>query len=88
MEKSVIIDNGSIRANILLPGWGYDRSRYDWGGMVEQVWYKGHTFLSRELNSSGGVGLGGVGLVNVFEWRDTALFDSASVSFFQREIQK
>ena len=48
--------------------------------MVEQVWHKGHTFLSRELNSSGGVGLGGVGLVNVFEWRDTALFDSASVA--------
>ena len=80
MEKSVIIDNGSIRANILLPGWGYDRSRYDWGGMVEQVWHKGHTFLSKELNSSGGVGLGGVGLVNVFEWRDTALYDSASVA--------
>ena len=80
MEKSVIIDNGSIRANILLPGWGYDRSRYDWGGMVEQVWHKGHTFLSKEFNSSGGVGLGGVGLVNVFEWRDTALFDSASVA--------
>lgn len=80
MEKSLIIDNGNIKAKILLPGWGYDRSRYDHGGMVEQVWHKGHSYLYKELNRSGDAGLGGVGLVNVFEWRDTSLYDSVSIA--------
>lgn len=80
MEKSIIIDNGIIKAKILLPGWGYNRSRYDWGGMVEQVWHKGHSYLSKELGGNGNVGLGGVGLVNVFEWRDTSIYDSTSIA--------
>ena len=76
-NKSVLLESSTTKAEILLD-WGYNRSRYDWGGTVGQVTVNGHTFLSRELNSAGGVGLGGVGLTNVLEWRDTALYDNTS----------
>ena len=80
-QKAAVLKSKDLEVKILLD-WGYDRSRYDWGGTVGQVTMNGHTFLSKELNSSGGVGLGGVGLTNVFEWRDTTLYDAASIADF------
>ena len=77
--KEVLLENGRMSVRVLLD-WGYDRSRYDRGSTVGQVTVDGHTFLSRETDASGGVGLGGVGLANVYEWRDTALYDSISVA--------
>ena len=70
------LENDQLKVSLLLPGSGYQRSRYDWSGMVEQVTCNGHTFLSKERNASGGIGLGGIGLSNVFEWKDTSLYDS------------
>jgi len=74
-----VLKNGSISVDILTD-WGYDRSRYDWGGTVEQVTMDGHTFLSKELQPSGGTGLAGVGLTNVFEWADTSLYEQTAVA--------
>ena len=59
-KKCAVLKNEYLQADILLD-WDYRRSRYDWGGTVGQVTMKGHTFLSGERNTSGGVGLGGVG---------------------------
>lgn len=76
--KAATLKNDCLSAEILLD-WGYTRSRYDWGGTVGQVTRDGHRYLSRELHRDGGVGLGGVGLTNVFEWRDTALFERTQI---------
>ena len=81
MAQSVILKNEHLQAEILLD-WDYRRSRYDWGGTVGQVTMNGHTFLSEERNTAGGVGLGGVGLTNVWEWQDTHLYDQTSIADF------
>lgn len=80
-KKCTVLKNEYLQADILLD-WDYRRSRYDWGGTVGQVTMKGHTFLSEERNTSGGVGLGGVGLTNVWEWQDTHLYDQTSIADF------
>lgn len=74
-QSSAVLKNENLEVSILLPGGDYRRSRYDWGGIVEQVTLNGHTFLSREETPGGGCGLGGIGLANVFEWRTTELYD-------------
>ncbi len=77
--QTVLLKNDHMSVQVLLD-WGYDRSRYDRGSTVGQVTVNGHTFLSRETDASGGAGLGGIGLATVYEWRDTALYDSISVA--------
>lgn len=79
IPEKCILKNDVLSAEILLD-WGYDRSRYDRSATVGQVTMNGHRFLSRESNGAGGVGLGGVGLTNVFEWKDTDLYDSVSIA--------
>ena len=79
VPEKCILKNDSVCAEILLD-WGYARSRYDRSATVGQVRVGKHTFLSRESNGAGGVGLGGVGLTNVFEWKDTALYDSIGIA--------
>ena len=74
-----ILETDAIKAEILTD-WGYDRSRYDRSGTVGQVTMNGHTFISKELQPSGNTGLGGVGLTNVFEWKDTSLYEQASIA--------
>lgn len=76
---SHILENEQISVEVLTD-WGYDRSRYDWGGTVKQVTKDGHTFISREIKCDGSTGLGGVGLTNVFEWNDTAVYDEAAIA--------
>lgn len=80
-QNFVILKNEQLEAKILLD-WDYRRSRYDWGGTVGQVTMQGHTFLSEERTPSGGVGLGGVGLTNVWEWQDTHLYDQTAIADF------
>jgi len=76
---SYILENEDISVEVLYD-WGYERSRYDWGGTVSQVTKAGHTFLSREVNANGSTGLSGVGLTNVLEWENTDLYDKTEIA--------
>lgn len=78
-SSPVILRNKQLEAKLLLPDCGYNRSRYDFGGVIEQVIYHGHTYLSRE-KIEGLDGLGGIGIVSVIEWEDTSLYDQTSIA--------
>ena len=78
-HKEMTLSNKSMQVQVLLD-WDYKGSRYDWGGTVGQVTVNDHTFLSKEQNSDGTTGLGGVGLTNVWEWKDTSIYDRTSMA--------
>ncbi len=79
ISTPVILRNAQLEVRLLLPGCGYHRSRYDFGGVAEQVLYQGHRYLSRETIGDGD-GLGGVGIVSVIEWEDSAFYDETPVA--------
>ena len=75
----MILHNNALTVEISDIGSDYRGSRYDWSGIVKQVTLYGKsTFLSREIASDGGCGLGGIGLCSVFEWADTSIYDSTA----------
>ncbi len=80
-DQTILLNNGQLLAKILLPE-SSNNSRYDQGGIVEQITMNGHTFLSREYDNQGGNGLGGIGLISVFEWQDTSLYDNTALADF------
>ena len=61
-HKEITLSNKSMQVQVLLD-WDYKGSRYDWGGTVGQVTVNDHTFLSKEQNSDGTTGLGGISVI-------------------------
>ena len=73
----IILKNDMLTVEIAEPGKEYARSRYDWTGMVKQVTLDGaHTFFLPEQVE----GLGGRGLVGVYEFRDDTLYKEAEIA--------
>ncbi len=78
-NKQISLSNKYMQVQVLLD-WNYMGSRYDCGGIIGQVTVKNHTFLSKEQTSDGTTGLGGVGLTNVWEWKDSSIYDKTSIA--------
>ena len=70
MKDFVIIENGDLKAKILLPeNHRYKRTRFNHSGFISEVWYKGekYTHYERSLNT-GFVTTEGSGLCSQYEY--------------------
>ncbi len=73
----LILQNERLKVEIATPGETYRRSRYDWTGMVTQVTLDGtHTFFAPEVVE----GLGGRGLVDLFEFKNTRIYEETEIA--------
>ena len=73
----IVLKNDRLCVEVMEPGREYRRSRYDWTGIVKQVTLDGtHTFFHPEQVE----GMGGRGLVGVYEFRDDTLYKEAELA--------
>ena len=73
----IVLKNDRLCVEIMEPGREYRGSRYDWTGIVKQVTLEGeHTFFLPEQIE----GMGGRGLVGVYEFRDDTLYKEAELA--------
>lgn len=76
MAEYITLKNDRLEVKVQVPGTGYNFTRFDWSGIVEQVTLDGkHTYCSAEIKDGVMDPNGGVGITSCIAWMDNKYHD-------------